>query len=104
MITVNVIDREGEAHILECPEDISLNLMELCKSYDLPIEATCGGMALCATCHIYIENETELNEPTNDEEMMLDQALNYKSNSRLACQIKISSAIDGLYIRLAPEV
>jgi ferredoxin len=104
MITVNVIDREGEAHILECPEDIALNLMELCKSYELPIEATCGGMALCATCHVYIENDVVLNEPTYDEEMMLDQALNYKPNSRLACQIKVTNAIDGLYIRMAPEV
>jgi ferredoxin len=104
MITVNVIDRLGDKHILECPEDIALNLMELCKSYELPIDATCGGMALCATCHIYIENDVLLNEKTYDEELMLDQVLNYNDNSRLACQIKVNESINGLTVRLAPEV
>ncbi|MFM2269112.1 MAG: ferredoxin [Bacteroidota bacterium] len=103
MIIVNVIDREGNSHPLEAPEDMALNLMELCKAYELPVEGTCGGMALCASCHCYVESDHALAPPTYDEELMLDQALHFESNSRLGCQIKIAAQIDGLVVRLAPE-
>lgn len=43
MIEVTVIDREGEEHLLEAPTDMGLNMMEVCKSYELPVEGTCGG-------------------------------------------------------------
>jgi 2Fe-2S ferredoxin len=82
---------------------MSLNMMELCKIYELPVKGTCGGMALCSTCHMYVESDHELSLPTQDEEDMLDQAFFVKSNSRLGCQIKITKAIEGLVVRLAPE-
>ena len=50
IIKVTVIDREGIAHELEAPTDMSMNMMEVCKSYELPVEGTCGGMVMCATC------------------------------------------------------
>lgn len=102
LIQVTVIDREGEEHILEAPTDISLNMMEVCKSYQLPVEGTCGGMALCASCHMYVVSDHLLPEPTEDEENMLDQAFFVKGNSRLGCQIKLTNALDGLIVRLAP--
>jgi 2Fe-2S ferredoxin len=34
---------------------------------------------------------------------MLSEAYHVKENSRLGCQIPITSAIDGLEIELAPE-
>lgn len=103
MITIHVIDREGVTHDLEAPEDMSLNIMELCKAYALPVEGTCGGMALCASCHCYVESDHDLRESTEEEEIMLDQTLHVKSNSRLGCQIKLTAEIDGLKVRLAPE-
>ncbi len=103
MITITVIDREGETHKLEAPTDMNLNLMELCKAGELPVQGTCGGMALCSTCHCYIESEHELKEASTDEEDMLDQAFFVEDNSRLGCQIKLEEKIDGLVVRLAPE-
>lgn len=100
-ITVTVIDREGASHPLEAPTDMNMNMMELCKSYELPVEGTCGGMALCASCHMYIESNHDLPDMSEDEENMLDQAFNVQRNSRLGCQIKISDHIDGLVVRLA---
>lgn len=101
-IIINVIDRDNEMHELEAPTDMSLNLMEVCKMYELPVEGTCGGMALCASCHCYVESEHELPEKSADEEAMLDQAFFVESNSRLGCQIKIKEEINGLIVRLAP--
>lgn len=102
-IKVTVIDRQGGAHLLEAPTDMGLNMMELCKSYELPVKGTCGGMALCSTCHVYIESEHLLPDPSTEEEDMLDQAFFVKANSRLGCQIRIKPELDGLVVRLAPE-
>ncbi|MFM9951668.1 MAG: 2Fe-2S iron-sulfur cluster-binding protein [Saprospiraceae bacterium] len=102
-VNITVIDREGEEHILEAPTDISMNLMELCKAYELPVQGTCGGMALCSTCHVYVLSDTELPEIQLAEEEMLDQAFFVEKNSRLGCQIKLSDALEGLVVKLAPE-
>ncbi len=101
-IKVTVIDREGVTHELDAPTDMEMNMMELCKAYELPVEGTCGGMALCASCHMYVESDHELREASDDEEDMLDQAFFVEDNSRLGCQIRLKEAIDGLKVRLAP--
>lgn len=102
IINIKVTDREGQIHDLEAPTDMAMNLMEVCKSYELPVEGTCGGMALCASCHVYVKSAHDLPEPSQDEEDMLDQAFFVKSNSRLGCQIKMVDEIDGLEVELAP--
>ena len=103
MINIIVIDREGQAHALLTPTDMGLNLMEVCKSYELPVLGTCGGMALCASCQVYVESAHDLSAPTDDELDMLDAALYVENNSRLGCQIKMHDDLDGLVVRLAPE-
>ncbi len=101
VITIHVLDRVGVEHVLSAPTDMAMNMMEVCKSYDLPVEGTCGGMALCASCHMYVLTDHILGEMSMDEEAMLDQAFFVKSNSRLGCQIKITEQIDGLKVKLA---
>lgn len=101
VIKVTVIDREGQSHELEAPTDMGMNMMELCKSYELPVEGVCGGMAMCASCHMYVESEHELPEMSEDEEDMLDQAFFVEDNSRLGCQIHLADDLDGLKVRLA---
>ena len=101
-IQVTVIGREGTAHTLDAPTDMNMSMMELCKSYELPVEGTCGGMALCASCHLYVLSDHNLPEPTDDELAMLDSAFFVKSNSRLGCQIRLTDALDGLVVALAP--
>jgi Ferredoxin len=102
IIKLQVIDRDGAPHDIEAPTDMNLNLMEVCKASDLPVEGTCGGMALCASCHVYVESDHQLDNPSEDEEDMLDQAFFVEDNSRLCCQIRIKDEIDGLTVRLAP--
>ena len=50
---------------------MNMNLMELCKSYEFPVQGICGGMAMCASCQIYVYEDTLLNEKSEDEEAML---------------------------------
>ena len=100
-ITISVNDRKGEEHYIKAPVDFSLSLMEILKIYQFPVEGTCGGMALCASCHVYVLSDHELHEASTDEEDMLDQAFFVENNSRLACQIKLNASLEGLKIKLA---
>ena len=77
--------------------------MELCKSYEFPIQGICGGMAMCASCQIYIHSENSVNEISDDERAMLSEAVFVKENSRLSCQIQINKELDGLVFEIAPE-
>lgn len=102
-IKITVIDREGVAHHLDAPTDMAMNLMEVCKAYELPVEGTCGGMAMCASCQCYILSDHELGEKNPDEEAMLSEAFHLKENSRLGCQIVMDQKLKGLKVELAPE-
>lgn len=102
-VHVNIIDREGLTHRLEAPTDMNMNIMEVCKSYELPVEGTCGGMALCASCQCYVESDIPLPEQSEAELAMLAEAFHVKDSSRLGCQIRITKEIDGIVLRLAPK-
>lgn len=100
-INIVVEDREGNSAELVAPTDMSLSLMEFLKASEYDILATCGGMALCATCCVdVLEGEEKLNEMTDDEYAMLDNLPDLLPNSRLACQLQLSPVMDGLKVRL----
>lgn len=103
--TINMVayDREGNEYKIEAPTDMNLNVMEVMKGSGMDVKATCGGMALCSTCHIYIISDHQPEGPGEDEEDMLDQAFDVEDNSRLGCQLKIDSSLDGLVVKLAPQ-
>tara|TARA_B100000575_G_C22839081_1_gene491958 strand:- start:57 stop:377 length:321 start_codon:yes stop_codon:yes gene_type:complete len=102
-VKIIITDRQGKDHKISAPVDMSMNLMEVCKVYELAVEGTCGGMALCASCQCYILSNHVLPKKTEDEEAMLSEALYVKSNSRLSCQIQIEKKLEGLRIELAPD-
>ena len=102
-IKIVLIDRQGVSHSLEAPTDMNMNLMELCKSYEFPVQGICGGMAMCASCQIYVHSENIFKDKSDDEDAMLSEAFFVKENSRLGCQIQITDKLDGLVFELAPE-
>ncbi len=105
-VTIKITDREGIVHKVQAPTDMSMNIMELVRAYELAPEGTigiCGGMAMCASCQCYVLNDVQLPEMGPDEDAMLAEAFYVKSNSRLGCQIPITEELHGLEIELAPE-
>ena len=102
-IRIFLTDRRGVRHQLLAPTDMQMNLMEVCKAHELPVEGTCGGMALCASCQCYVNSKHLLSEPYDDEEAMLAEAFNVKENSRLSCQILMTPELEGLEVTLAPN-
>jgi len=100
-INITVEDREGNVTDLVAPTDMGLSLMEFLKASEYDVLATCGGMALCATCCVdVLEGEEKLNEMSDDEYAMLDTLPDLLPNSRLACQIQLKPELEGLKVRL----
>ncbi|SKB39139.1 2Fe-2S iron-sulfur cluster-binding protein [Daejeonella lutea] len=101
MINIIVEDRDGEQQPVEIPEDISLSLMEVLKASEYNVLATCGGMALCATCHVQVLEGLDLLPAPADAEMdMLDTLPDAGFDSRLACQIRIDERLNGMIFRI----
>jgi ferredoxin len=101
MINITVEDRNGERRPVEIPEDINLSLMEVLKASEYNVLATCGGMALCATCHIQVLEGQDHLPAAGDMEMdMLDTLPDAGSDSRLACQIRVNESLNGMVIKI----
>ena len=85
---------------------IGASVMQTAMGAGVPgIVAECGGSAMCATCHVYVDPSwlDQLQAPlANELEMLECTAADRLDNSRLSCQIKASEALDGLVIRV-PE-
>ena len=99
---VRVTDRGGVEHTLEALD--GWRVMEVIRDWGLPIKAECGGACSCATCHIYVDPDwiDRLPAKSAEEEDMLDGCFEVEDTSRLACQILMRDALDGLKVTLAP--
>ena len=102
-IKISIIDRENKKYSIVVPIDMNMNLMEACRSYEFPVEGICGGMAMCASCHVYVNSKNLLDNISDNEQAMLSEAFHIKPNSRLGCQIPITEDLDGLEFEIAPE-
>ena len=83
--------------------EIGLNLLKVAKKNHIKLEGTCGGEMLCTTCHVHILSNhiNKIKKQSLEEKEILSLAENLKKNSRLACQIEITSNLDGLIFCIA---
>jgi 2Fe-2S ferredoxin len=103
LITIFVEGEDGKEAALEAPVDMGFSLMELLKANEYDILATCGGMALCATCCVdVLEGAEKLPEMGDEEYAMLDNLPDVLPNYRLSCQLHLNPDMDRLKIRLHP--
>lgn len=104
MVKFTVEDRDGSRQELEVPKDMGLSLMETLKAFEYNILATCGGMALCATCHVKVLQGLEQLPPMGtDEANMLDTLFDVEDHSRLACQLKVGADLEGCVFQICGE-
>ena len=100
-ITINIQNPDNTTTSLQAPTDMGLSLMEFLKGNEYDILATCGGLALCATCHIeVVKGHENLNDICNDEYAMLDTLPNITDTSRLSCQLKLSPEMEGIVVKI----
>lgn len=101
MINFIVEDRGGQQMPISIPEGINLSLMEVLKASEYDIMATCGGMALCATCMVQVlEGAKQIPLPHDQELDMLDTMPSSDDKSRLSCQIAVNEQLDGCVFKI----
>lgn len=104
---VTFIDKEGQSHTFEVADGD--NLLDIAQANDLEMEGACGGSCACSTCHVIVtDGEGEgnnadevfdrMDEPSDDENDMLDLAFGLTETSRLGCQVVMSKELDGLVV------
>lgn len=84
---------------------IGASVMECAVGDAVPgIVAECGGACACATCHVYVHEDWigRVGDAGSMEKDMLDFASGAGPNSRLSCQISVTSDLDGLIVSV-PE-
>jgi 2Fe-2S ferredoxin len=104
MVKVVVTDKDGRDVVVDARAGLSLmeNIRELPRSVD----AICGGLCSCATCHVFIDAEWMQRLPPRryEERLMLaGSRLFDPARSRLSCQIKVTEALEGLRVTVALE-
>ena len=101
MPRVTFIQPDGTSQTIEV--SVGLSVMEGAVQNGIRgIDANCGGSCACATCHVYVHPEwfDRLTARDEVEAALLDCAIDPAENSRLACQIKMTEAMDGLVVRV----
>ena len=84
---------------------IGANLMRAATDNGIDgIVGDCGGAMSCATCHVFVEEGFADRLPAmeaNEDQILDYTAAGRQPNSRLACQIVMSDALDGISVRIA---
>lgn len=103
MPKVTFVVRDGSR--VEIAAQEGLTLLEIARLHDIDIEGACEGSLACSTCHVIVDGDDfeRLEEPSEDEEDMLDLAFGLTRTSRLGCQIVLTEELDGLTVALPRE-
>lgn len=99
MVKITYVVPDGSTHVLDVPE--GKTVMEGSVENNLPgIVAECGGSCSCATCHVYLDDEFAdlFDEPADEERELLEFAEGATPQSRLACQLIVTEACDGVRV------
>jgi 2Fe-2S ferredoxin len=103
MPKVTFIGFTGGAREVEVP--LGTTVMRAATDNRVPgIDGDCGGNCACATCHIYVDPvwTERVGARSATEESMLNCVAELRDSSRLACQITLTEALNGLVVSL-PE-
>ena len=104
MITIHLQAHDPTQAKQSLQVETGQSLMQAAVDANLPgIQAECGGLLTCATCHVVVHSDwqTKLPPVTSDEDGMLAFTSQTREvGSRLSCQIMVTEALDGLQVTL----
>jgi 2Fe-2S ferredoxin len=104
MPTIHVIRTDGFTRDIAADNGNSI-MQAVTLAGEAGIVAECGGSAMCATCHVYIDEAWADKVPValaNELELLECTAAERAPTSRLSCQIRLTPELDGIVVRL-PE-
>lgn len=100
-ISVTFVDKDGEENNIKVP--IGMSMLEAAHENDIELEGACEGSLACSTCHVIVmdvEYYNKLEDPTDEENDMLDLAFGLCETSRLGCQVIATRELDGVRLAL----
>jgi 2Fe-2S ferredoxin len=98
---ITFVQPDGTRQTIEVP--VGLSAMEAARVHDVPgIHGRCGGEVLCSTCHCYVEDPWLALLPARHEaeSKLIDFVYDPRPQSRLACQLRVTDALDGLVLHV----
>lgn len=100
MIRVRFVGTDGTVREVAGVE--GARLLDVAQANGQPLEGTCDGDLACATCHVIVaaEDVDRLPPPREEEEDLLDMVPAASRTSRLACQIRLTAALEMLTVRV----
>ena len=104
MAELVIVDRDGKEHRVE--GRVGVSVMETLRELDYGVAAICGGLCSCATCHVYIDENSmaKLPKKQSDEQELLTELSDYRAEaSRLSCQVDFTEALSGIKVTIAPD-
>ena len=89
-VRFNFLLRDGSRKPVEA--QTGQHILEIAKNYDLDLEGACEASLACSTCHVILPQNiySELEDPVEEEEDLLDLAFGLTGTSRLGCQVFVS--------------
>ncbi|CAL9137171.1 unnamed protein product [Musa textilis] len=100
-ISVTFLNKDGEEKVIEVP--VGMSMLEAAHENDIELEGACEGSLACSTCHVIVMDVNyynKLEDPTDEENDMLDLAFGLTETSRLGCQIVAKPELDGIRLAL----
>jgi 2Fe-2S ferredoxin len=103
MVNITFVGDDGTRQTVEAPAGVSLMRAAVDNGVK-GINADCGGICACATCQVYVEAPwfAQVGVASEEEQAMLGFTNSQRPNSRLACQITLTEALDGMVVQ-TPE-
>ncbi|KAF8936675.1 hypothetical protein BGZ58_003861 [Dissophora ornata] len=99
-LKVHFVKHDGEKVTVEANDGESL--LDVARANDLDVEGACEASLACSTCHLILDEKSfdKLEEPSDEENDMLDLAYGLTDTSRLGCQVLMSKELDGLTAKI----
>ncbi|GJN29391.1 hypothetical protein PR202_gb17615 [Eleusine coracana subsp. coracana] len=100
-ITVTFVNKDGSEQTISVP--VGMSMLEAAHENDIELEGACEGSLACSTCHVIVMDVNyynKLEEPTDEENDMLDLAFGLTETSRLGCQVIAKPELDGMRLAL----
>ncbi len=104
MPNIQVTDLSGNVSTLHAKSGETL--MEALRDNGYSdIEAVCGGVCSCSTCHVYIDSSwfDKVGERNEDESQLVTSTDVFQPNSRLSCQVTVTDDMEGMAVTIAQQ-
>ncbi len=100
MVKVVFTLRDGSRK--ECEAAEQSTLLRVAQANGIDMEGAREGSMACSTCHVVVDPAwfAKLPPASPSEEDMLDLTYGVTRNSRLGCQVTLTSELDGLEVKL----